>query len=162
MAILPGSLDYLYYNGIVDYIPYEAYSISPMTPSGYAQMSGAAYNPYAGLDYLKTAQQGLLYDTYTHPDVFVKRNNHPTRPMDKKFSQRIYNNEGYGRDMDMEVMINGEEGKQIRKSITDKFQDIKDKLVNCPEWAKGVLGIGIIALTGYGIFKGIRKPTVKK
>lgn len=25
MTVLPGSLDYLYYNGIIDHIPYEAY-----------------------------------------------------------------------------------------------------------------------------------------
>lgn len=25
MAVLPGSLDYLYHNGIIDHIPYEAY-----------------------------------------------------------------------------------------------------------------------------------------
>ena len=25
MAVLPGSLDHLYYNGIIDHIPYEAY-----------------------------------------------------------------------------------------------------------------------------------------
>ena len=40
MAILPGSLDYLYYNGIIDHIPCEAYEMTPMTPSGIAQMSG--------------------------------------------------------------------------------------------------------------------------
>ena len=38
--VLPGSLDYLYYNGILDHIPYEAYEMTPMTPSGMAQMSG--------------------------------------------------------------------------------------------------------------------------
>lgn len=27
MTVLPGSLDYLYYNGIIDHIPYEAYDM---------------------------------------------------------------------------------------------------------------------------------------
>ena len=33
MTILPGSLDYLYYNGILERIPYEAYEIIPASPS---------------------------------------------------------------------------------------------------------------------------------
>lgn len=40
MAVLPGSLDYLYYNGILERIPYEAYEMTPMTASGQAQMMG--------------------------------------------------------------------------------------------------------------------------
>jgi hypothetical protein len=58
-------------------------------------------------------------------------------------------------------MINGEDGKQVRKSITNKLQNIKDRLVNCPEWAKGVFGLGLILLTGFGIVKGFKKPAVK-
>lgn len=162
MTVLPGSLNYLYHNGIVDHIPYEAYTMSPITPSGYAQMAGAAYNPYAGVDYLKMAQSGLLYNTYADSDSFMRDGAYPPRPQDRKFSQRIYNNEGYGRDMDMEAMINGEDGKQVRKSIFDKIQNLKDKLVNCPEWAKGIFGLGLIFLTGFGIFKGLKKPPVKK
>ena len=30
MTVLPGSLDHLYYNGILDCIPYEAYSMPPV------------------------------------------------------------------------------------------------------------------------------------
>lgn len=161
MTVLPGSLNYLYNNGIVDHIPYEAYTMSPMTPSGYAQMAGVAHNPYAGADYLKMAQSGLLYNTYADSDTFMRNGAYPPQPQDRKFSQRIYNNEGYGRDMDMEAMINGEDGRQVRKSISRKFQNVKDKLVNCPEWAKGILGLGLIALTALGIVKGFKKPAVK-
>ena len=42
MAILPGSLDYLYYNGILDHIPYEAYEQLPVNNNQVA-------NPYANL-----------------------------------------------------------------------------------------------------------------
>ena len=34
MTILPGSLDYLYYNGILDHIPYEAYEYPSVGQSG--------------------------------------------------------------------------------------------------------------------------------
>ena len=161
MSVLPGSLDYLYHNGIINHIPYEAYMMAPMTPSGYAQMMGVAANPYSGLNYLEMAQSGLLYNTYNTPDMYVRHGAYPPRPQNRKFSQRIYNNEGYGRNMDMEAMINGEDGKQVRKSITNKFQNIKDRLVNGPEWAKGILGLGLIALTALGIVKGFKKPAVK-
>lgn len=39
MTILPGSLDYLYYNGILEHIPYEAYEMVMASPSGTKQNS---------------------------------------------------------------------------------------------------------------------------
>ena len=48
MTVLPGSLDYLYYNGIIDHIPYEAY-----------QMPAAVMS---GTQYLNAARQGQLYE----------------------------------------------------------------------------------------------------
>ena len=49
MAVLPGSLDYLYYNGILDHIPYEVYDIpaypaAPVYP--YPMDSFEPVNPY--------------------------------------------------------------------------------------------------------------------
>lgn len=50
MAVLSGSLDYLYYNGILDHIPYEAYDIpaysnyTPVAP--YPYDSFEPVNPY--------------------------------------------------------------------------------------------------------------------
>ena len=40
MTVMPGSLDYLYYNGVLDHIPYEAYEMTPMTQSAMAQNYG--------------------------------------------------------------------------------------------------------------------------
>lgn len=64
MAIQPGSLDYLYYNGIIDHIPYEAYEMTPMTPSGRAQMMG-----------MGTGYGQSLLNGYATPDMFVRNNN---------------------------------------------------------------------------------------
>ena len=52
MTILPGSLDYLYYNGITETIPYVAYEMPPVTASGRAQLAGAGmgYNPISDFD----------------------------------------------------------------------------------------------------------------
>ncbi len=41
MTVLPGSLDYLYYNGILDHIPYEAYDIP-----AYSNYTSVAPYPY--------------------------------------------------------------------------------------------------------------------
>ena len=37
---MPGSLDYLYHNGILDCIPYEAYEPPIVTPSGREHLAG--------------------------------------------------------------------------------------------------------------------------
>ena len=65
MAAYPGSLDYLYHNGILDCIPYEAY-----------QIPNVGYNPAASINtinYLNLAKQGALYEnTYTNSDSFKR------------------------------------------------------------------------------------------
>ena len=48
MSIMPGSLDYLYYEGITPCIPYEAYGQLPATASGMAEISGIPMTPQPG------------------------------------------------------------------------------------------------------------------
>ena len=38
MTVLPGSLDYLYHNRILDHIPYEVYQTAPMAQTAVMQM----------------------------------------------------------------------------------------------------------------------------
>jgi hypothetical protein len=88
MTILPGSLDYLYYNGILERIPYEAYEMIPASPGGMQQndlsaelqavrnlkqsgfnnsgMNGAGMSSISmhGSNYLNTAKKGDLYGSY--------------------------------------------------------------------------------------------------
>ncbi|MCQ2740034.1 MAG: hypothetical protein MJ237_07395 [bacterium] len=51
MTVLPGSLNYLYYDGILDHIPTEAYGAAPITQSAISSYNGgtAPYNPYVGM-----------------------------------------------------------------------------------------------------------------
>ena len=175
MAVLPGSLDYLYYNGILDHIPYEAYEMSPMTPSGMAQMSGMgsgnAMNPTMkgfgtanvpqmnGTQYLKAAKGGLLYDTYTYPDTFVRRN-HSESGNGYSIRQKAFSDgEGYGRDVDYEVMANGEEGKNFRQAISDAASKTKETVSNSPNWVKGLLAGGIMITTLCCLIKTKKAPT---
>ena len=62
MTILPGSLDYLYYNGITPCIPYQAYEMLPMTNSGIMEMSGQSSMPQAGS--LKGSALGIQSNNY--------------------------------------------------------------------------------------------------
>lgn len=172
MAILPGSLDYLYYNGIIDHIPYEAYEMSPMTPSGMMQMSGMGtgygmmMNGYGGMSqmngtqYLRAAQGGLLYDTYTYPDTFVRRSN-PNIKAGSGYSIKQHafrDGEGYGRDVDYEVMANGQDGKNFRLAISEAASKAKETVSNSPNWVKGILAGGIILTTVCCLFRGKKPP----
>lgn len=174
MAVLPGSLDYLYYNGIIDHIPYEAYELSPITPSGMAQMSGMSGMGHAPMmygynnaqayqanatQYLKAAQKGLLYNTYTYPDTFVGRNGSVKREYRIK-NKAFQDGEGYSRNYDAEVMAYGQEGKNFRLSMKEKFIDFKEKFANSPTWMKGLLAGGVI-LTTICCLLGKRAPKVK-
>ena len=146
MAVLPGSLDYLYYNGIIDRIPYEAYEIMPMTPSGMAQMSGAGMCMGAGsygmmpamngTQYLQAAQRGLIYNTYTCPDTFINR------------------------DISDEVdsCSNNQRGKSFKDSIKDTYAKAYNTYSTTPGWVKGLLATGITLLTLAALIKGIRRP----
>ena len=98
MTVLPGSLDNLYYAGILDHIPYEAYEILPATYSGmhpYESMPGFSQNRGSlkqavlggglngltpqmslnGSQYLDLAQQGNLYSSQANADSFAYSNN---------------------------------------------------------------------------------------
>lgn len=171
MAVLPGSLDYLYYNGTLDHIPYEAYEMGPVTPSGMAQMSGmgtgigmgygmnpiGGYNmnsgyqmngyssPYQmnGSQYLQAAQQGSLYNNYSTQDNFMNRYN-------SDISQgQNYSKENYGF---------GENGKNFRESILEVATATKDTVSSSPNWIKGILAGGIMLTTLCMLFKGKKKP----
>ena len=168
--VLPGSLDYLYYNGILDHIPYEAYEMTPMTPSGMAQMSGMGtgygmnMGNYSGIgqmngsQYLQAAQGGLLYDTYTYPDTFVRRNNNVTESSQYSIKQKAFSDgEGYGKDVDSELMAHGQEGKNFRQSIMDAASKTKETVTNSPNWVKGILAGGIMITTLCCLLRG-KKP----
>ena len=149
MTALPGSLDHLYYNGILDHIPYEAYEMAPMTPSGMLQASGMgtgmglAYPQMNGSQYLQAAQQGYLYDTYTYPDTFVRR-----------ASSDIKNEQ----DFSMDRAMYGEEGKNFRQVITEAAAKTKETVANSPNWAKGVLAGGIMLTTLFCLLRGKKPP----
>ncbi|GEM_PF-4128957 len=85
MTILPGSLDYLYYNGILDHIPYEAYEYPSVGQSGNnvrQELGGVIGTPgsyvqeYAmnsGSAYMDSAMSGSAYQNSLNTnDTFTK------------------------------------------------------------------------------------------
>ena len=150
--VMPGSLDYLYYNGVLDHIPYYAYETIPYNN---AQMTPACASGQAMVDqYLKAAQQGQAYNTYNHPDVFVKRNNDDTYQSGYSIKEHAYSlNNGQGRDVDYNAMANGENGKSFRESIIEAANSTKETVMKTPI-LKGLLAGGIMLGTLMLLFKG--------
>lgn len=65
MAVYPGSLDYLYHNGVLECIPYEAYSMPVAT------QPSRDVNPYANLKqaYQYNPQENIGADSFISKDV---------------------------------------------------------------------------------------------
>ena len=88
MSVLPGSLDYLYHNGIINHIPYEAYEMTPINNKAYAPMNGSEYlktamtdiNIKAGKTYIYTvkAADGSYRSIYIADGLKIKRLSRPS------------------------------------------------------------------------------------
>lgn len=147
MTVLPGSLDYLYYNGTLDHIPYEAYQTT---------------TPMNGSQYLNQAQQGLLYNTYTSPDTFV-RSNLPNNNANEKhsFAEKAFGyNDGYGKNYDFEEKAFGPEGKSFREGIIESAKSTADGYSSAPTFVKGLIAGGIMVGTLCLLLRGKKKPPV--
>lgn len=176
MSVMPGSLDYLYYNGILDHIPYEAYETTPVMPSG------AGINPMmnqtmnsAGMgvntqsyqmnaeQYINAARQGNAFNTYNSPDTFVSRNNSNIRQGQNYNSvNNAFGINGQGRDADFEMNALGPEGKTFRENLTEAAQQTKNSVSNAPGFVKGLLAGGVMIGTLYCLLRGKKKPPVEE
>ena len=119
MAVLPGSLDYLYYNGILDSIPYEAYDMPTVGMASQPSMNGS--------EYLKAAQQGFGYQAQAGlQDSFV-RQNLPINP-------DAYQPYGSG-------------ARTIREEITNATRSVNDTHKDKSMLMKGLIAGGVILTT---------------
>jgi hypothetical protein len=166
MTALPGSLDYLYYNGVLDHIPYEAYEMPPVA-ANYG-------NTMNGTEYLNYAKQGMLYNTGAQNDAFVKGANYNTTNEKSffeksmgisddigrtpSFTRDVLDNEGSGQNLDPEVMALDAEGKSIRQTLTNGAKSATQAISNAPTFVKGLISGGIIVGTLYCLLKGKKTP----
>ena len=141
MTVLPGSLDYLYYNGILDHIPYEAYasgmpavrmnSMPPMPGSGnYAQNS---YMEYAS-NYFNGGESA--YSAPNYEAVYGNQSDTFTRT-------------GKG---------NKNEEKSYRESLISGFEKTKNAVNSTPSVVKGLIGAAVMLGTLFLLIKGKKKP----
>lgn len=146
MTVLPGSLDYLYYNGVLDHIPYEAYQTAPMN----------------GTQYLNQAKQGQLYNTYVTPDTFVKQGMKEAHQGEgHSFLEKAYGyNDGVGKDVDVETKVFGEERKEMRESAQSGLGKAYELYEKTPVFVKGLLAGGLMVGTLVCLLKGKKKPPV--
>lgn len=155
MTVLPGSLDYLYYNGILDHIPYEAYE---MPIAGVS----SAYQSMNGSQYLDSAMSGNMYNAYNNQDSFVKNNNVEEQQGYSFTKNALGIGDGKGQDYDFEAAANGSEGKTFRQSIMSAAAETKNSVTNAPNYIKGILGGCLMLGTLFCLLKGKKAPAVHK
>jgi len=165
MTVLPGSLDNLYYNGILDHIPYEAYEY------GVANPYGGMVNPYSGLKqsvvgYNNMSNGGLIYDTYNTRDTFVRNGkSHFSSPTGRDYaiSGNSYDAHGLGRNYNVANEQRGNEERSFIDSIRNAGAKTKESVLNLSSssiW-KGLAAAALVIATPILIIKGWRRPSAK-
>lgn len=137
MTVLPGSLDYLYHNGILDHVPYEVYQMTPMTQSGMLQMSGMGN----GLNQAPTMQN---YSPLQSP-----YNMNVSQGMSFSLAGANSPNMAYPQG-DTYVQNNNVSGSKFIEKVS-----------NTPTWIKGLLAGGIMLSTLVCMFKTGKKSAKK-
>ena len=177
MSVMPGSLDYLYYNGILNHIPYEAYETTPVMSSagvaGNTMMNQTMTSTGMGMNaqtyqmnaeqYINAARQGNAFSTYNATDTFVHRNNsNITEGQNYNITNNAFGINGQGRDYDFEKGALGAEGKSFRENLTVAAQQTTNSISNSSGFVKGLLAGGIMIGTLYCLLKGKKKPPVEE
>ena len=168
MAIQASSLEHLYNQGILNYVPYDlCQPTAPTYQNGmgygqygqngqYGQLVQAYGNPnnqpltqaYAS-PYLQQAQQGNLYNTYTG-DTFVPRN---LQPQENQYS---FKKNAFGIDDGAQVQSFRQ---QILSEANSTNNDVtKREKKNSFGFWKGLLAGGILVGTLVCILKGKKPP----
>ena len=147
MTVMPGSLDYLYYGGVLDCIPYAAYEMGPVSPS---YINGSEY-----LDCAKRgcafAGYGNDYDCYT-PSATNYRAVEDGK--DYSLKERIFGiGSNDGSAMDMETKLLGHDGKQMHHTFKNGFTGFCQSIAAIPNWVKGLISAGVISTTAAILIK---------
>ncbi len=136
MTVLPGSLDYLYHNGILPCIPYEVYETTPVTQSGMMQMSGMG----SGLRQNTVMQN---YSSIQMPSVNT--------------SQDMFSPQGGMYSQDILYSQNGNSHNIYPQNNKNVLSNLSEKFSKTPTWVKGLLAAGIMLMTLVCMFRGGKK-----
>ena len=122
MTVLPGSLDYLYYNGILDHIPYEAYEGAPL-PQNFNSPQ------LASLD---------------GEDRFVRSYS--------PFEREKINVEQLSHSAQMKKLVRNLNEKNFRQAIINSAQDSRESNTKNTNLYKGIAAAGVLILTTCALF----------
>ena len=176
MTIIPGSLDHLYYNGIIDHIPYEAYEMAPVMHSTNAHrcnhplckannMKGQIYGNYGNSydSFVGTVCNPQMYGVlpsmslysggyggvspYSDWNALVGLYGVPVNPYYGLKDAFVHENCG----------CNYSHYNSFNESIKAEAKDAKEGVLNSHPGLKGLLSLGILLMTPFLLLKGIGK-----
>lgn len=190
MTIQPGSLDYLYYNGILDHIPYEAYEYTPVTKSGMTQyntnmpsgmslkQAALGYTPtsISGEQYLNSASHGELYNSYNMNDTYSKSDSAGTQTGEGySIKKHAYGDNSVGSDYNIKNAMYGDDfvgsGMDMEKTANgEEGKSFRESITEAAESTKdsvlhgsiwkGLAALGLLIVTPILIFKTRKKTKI--
>lgn len=178
MTILPGSLDHLYYNGILDHIPYEAYEIIPAAPSQAAynisnmkgQIYGNSANSYGASfnssNYYQTGAMsstlpmyGGSYGGYISPFADLESVAYLNNKSNVYGNVNAFGSPSYNfSKRDIYPSEYNESG--FKNSIYKEAKGTKEGVLNSHPTLKGLIAAAVVIATPLLLLKGRKKPPV--
>lgn len=184
MTVTPGSLDYLYYNGILDHIPYEAYEMPPMGNMGTGRgipMPGRNRAMYRGNGRIETNPQGMNNNPYmgmkgqnygyygNYGDSFGGMPGYGQmggmQPQAQMYGGSYgggiggYNSGPYQSDRFSRYgqSYDYDDGHNFRESLRAETKGLKEGVLNSHPVAKGLLSTAVILAIPILLIKGLKK-----
>lgn len=176
MTILPGSLDYLYYNGVLDHIPYEAYEYGPIVQNGstqsYSIQNGGiqSYGMQNNYGLPESIQQNDSFELSTYSD----KTNSPYNIKYSQYSNSAQSANQYNKHNQHNNKYNRLAGNQtdefLHEDISaykkdvglyqkpDQNKPLKEKIIDKQNLWKGAAAVLIMAGTLFLLLKGKKKP----
>ncbi len=166
MAILPGSLDYLYHNGILPCIPYEAYETAPASlmksSRNNLQISESEntysnhLNNYNSYDHVVMNNQGLNYTNDYQNNIQSNEVNNGSLNYDFKTSPDVFvlsNTQGFKNDANSLLTSQQNFREEITKDVSSGGSKLKTSPILC-----GFISAATILGTVWLILRGKKKP----
>ncbi|MCQ2754755.1 MAG: hypothetical protein MJ231_06880 [bacterium] len=183
MTVLPGSLDYLYYNGILDHIPYEAYDMSPIVgrnkntsmANSFAQSSMNSVQSQMqqmqpivqsnGMSsYGMQSNSAMMSSTgmYNSVNTMDYINSAKQGSLYNNNFSDMYMGNTYSQSLTGMKSDQPQYSNSIKDTITTTANNITGKFSGMSPIGKGLIGLGTVILTAIMIVKGGKKCKVKK
>jgi len=181
MTILPGSLDYLYYNDILEHIPYEAYEMGMVSPANSTQNrmnneiesirnikrqefngNQAISNPNnmqnINNSYNNTIQKGQMHDYYTSSNMGSQSETRMSGQNNGRGLKILSGNKGNGAYNKYDRRLQQNDGDSFKSSIDAESKGAKEGVMNSHPFLKGLAAVTIIIATPILLIRRLAKP----